>query len=67
MEVSLLTERRIHKPYGLSGGKPGKTGENILIKKTNKKVKLKSKLNIRINKGETLIIKTPGGGGYGKK
>ena len=29
-QVTLLTERRITQPYGLSGGVPGQSGENKL-------------------------------------
>jgi N-methylhydantoinase B/oxoprolinase/acetone carboxylase alpha subunit len=82
-QVSILSERRRIKPYGLQGGSPGKPGENILVKKAyqtgddpddpviRKKrrnvVRLGSKVNIEINAGDCLIIRTPGGGGYGKK
>jgi len=66
-EISILSERRRNKPYGLNGGTGGKTGENLLIKKNGKRVKLNGKVNIKIKKNEKLIIKTPGGGGFGKK
>jgi len=66
MSVSLLTERRKHPPWGLFGGRDGKTGENILIRK-GKKIKLDAKLNLEIRKGDILRIMTPGGGGYGEK
>lgn len=75
--VSILSERRHNPPYGINGGEPGKPGENILIKphclKNDKKKQkcrrsvLNSKMNIELNAGEILTIKTPGGGGYGKK
>jgi N-methylhydantoinase B/oxoprolinase/acetone carboxylase alpha subunit len=70
--VSILSERRRSRPYGLAGGGPGKTGENILLKSIDntgkrRKIRLGSKLNIEIKAGDVLSIKTPGGGGYGKK
>jgi N-methylhydantoinase B/oxoprolinase/acetone carboxylase alpha subunit len=64
--VSILSERREIAPYGLQQGLPGKKGENIL-KREGKKIRLNSKINIDIKKNDLLIIKTPGGGGYGKK
>ena len=64
--VSILSERRKNPPYGIQGGDCGKRGENILIR-DGKKIKLGSKVNIEIKAGDTLVIKTPGGGGYGKK
>jgi N-methylhydantoinase B/oxoprolinase/acetone carboxylase alpha subunit len=76
--VSILSERRHNQPYGLQGGEPGQTGENLLIKKQKQDnrdnhfiemetITLGSKVNIEIDSGDVLVIKTPGGGGYGKK
>jgi len=68
--VSILSDRRKTLPNGLHGGEPGKPGENILIKSPNtpngqREIHLGSKVNIDVNAGDTLIISTPGGGGYG--
>lgn len=65
LTVSLLTERRKHAPYGLEGGKNGKTGKNWLIRK-KKKFSLPSKCVIEVYPEDVLVIETPGGGGYGK-
>jgi len=64
--ISILSERRRHAPYGIFGGKSGKIGKNFIIKK-GKKFELRSKVNISVEKGDILIIETPGGGGYGEK
>lgn len=32
MQVSILSERRVHRPYGLQGGEPGSSGLNLWIK-----------------------------------
>lgn len=32
MQVSILSERRVHRPYGLHGGEPGSNGVNLWIK-----------------------------------
>lgn len=66
MKVSLLTERREYPPYGIEGGEHGKCGANILIKKNGKEISLNGKEELVVNKGETILIKTPGGGGFGK-
>ncbi len=63
--VSLQTERRVSNPYGIKGGKPGEKGENILLQKGKKGEKLRGKTSCRMESGDMLIIKTPGGGGYG--
>lgn len=65
-QVSILSERRKKPPYGLQGGSSGFRGQNILVR-NNKKKMLNSKVNIEIVAGDVLILKTPGGGGYGKK
>jgi N-methylhydantoinase B len=64
--VTILSERRKHSPYGLFGGKPGKRGENILIR-GKEKIYLPGKVNLKVGKNDRIIIKTPGGGGWGKK
>jgi N-methylhydantoinase B len=58
--ISLLTERRIHAPWGLSGGEPGLVGKNLLNGKP-----LGPKVEIGIKAGDRLEIRTPGGGGFG--
>ncbi len=60
-EVSLLTERRSHSPWGLQGGKPGRCGRNELDGQV-----LPGKIRFNAVTGQTLMIKTPGGGGYGR-
>ncbi len=71
-EVSLLTERREYAPYGLRGGRPGKVGHNWLIKPSppfdapTLKLKLPSKVELQLQRGDRLRIETPGGGGWGK-
>ena len=62
--LSLLTERRLSEPYGMHGGQPGKSGQNILLRNGLVRL-LGSREELKILKGDQLIIKTPGGGGYG--
>lgn len=62
--ASLLTDRRRSRPYGLSGGGPGKAGENVLISDGEERL-LPEKGTVTLHAGETLSIRTPGGGGYG--
>jgi N-methylhydantoinase B len=65
-QVTLLTERRRSSPYGLSGGNPGSPGENAVIK-AGKTQPIPGKGTFILNRGDRLVIKTPGGGGFGKK
>lgn len=58
-QVSLLTERRTLAPWGLWGAKSGKLGCNLL----NNKV-IAAKVELKLQAGDRLTLKTPGGGGW---
>jgi len=64
VEVSLLSERRSTAPFGMEGGAEGKPGRNILVRDGEKK-EMTGKFTTKVNPGDRLIIKTPGGGGWG--
>jgi N-methylhydantoinase B len=59
--VSLLTERRTHMPWGLHGAGSGASGCNRLNQR-----KIKAKENFSLQAGDILTIETAGGGGWGK-
>jgi len=61
-QVTLLTERRRHRPWGLSGGSPGKPGENWRGQQS-----LPGKASLELAAGERLTLCTPGGGGWGEE
>jgi N-methylhydantoinase B len=63
--LSILAERTETSPWGLFGGKPGAKGECYIVKPDGKRMKLKSKCTITMEKGDIFIVRTPGGGGYG--
>ena len=65
--MAILSERRVHAPFGLAGGSPGARGKNLLIKKGGEIIDLGGKNEIRVQSHDRLRILTPGGGGYGKK
>lgn len=76
VQVSLLTERRRHAPYGLHGGQPGAAGENVLLSSEVKnctdemceaETRLPGKINLTLPAGSRLSIRTPGGGGWGSE
>ena len=60
-ELSLLSERRVHAPWGLEGGESGLPGKNMLDGEA-----LGGKCQMRVRAGQILSIETPGGGGYGR-
>lgn len=59
-EVSLVTERRRTRPFGVDGGAPGQPGVNQLNGST-----IPGRTQFRASPGDVLTISTPGGGGYG--
>ena len=64
-QVSILSQHRNVAPFGMNGGLPGKTGEQFLIR-DNKRKKLSGTDGITVHAGDRIVIKTPGGGGWGK-
>lgn len=64
--ITMLSERRTGRPYGLQGGQAGTPGENILVRK-GRREKLPSKFTTTVEEGDVLSIRTPGGGGWAKK
>lgn len=65
VNLTIISDRRKRRPYGLAGGQAGRAGVNLLIRKGRKK-SLDSKVNLKLEGGDILRIETPGGGGYGK-
>jgi N-methylhydantoinase B len=59
--VTLLTERRSNRPWGLSGGESGASGTNHLNGQP-----LPGKKTLHVKAGDKLTIKTSGGGGWGR-
>mgnify|MGYP006101581933 FL=1 len=66
MTMSILSERRVLRPYGLEGGGSGGCGRNT-IKKYNSAivVNVGSKASCELRPGDIITIETPGGGGWG--
>lgn len=65
MHVSVISERRETAPFGLSGGENGAKGVNILIRPDGTEIPLGYRVDKVFKPEETILIKTPGGGGYG--
>ncbi|KAI1769296.1 Hydantoinase B/oxoprolinase-domain-containing protein [Hypoxylon sp. FL1150] len=69
LTFSMISERRVTRPYGLHGGEDGAPGENLIGRKTGDKERLVSlgpRGIVKLQAGERFIIKTPGGGGWGE-
>ena len=65
--ASLITERRVSRPWGLAGGEPGATGENWLLPGGDESCaeRLPDKCTVRLKAGDVVRMLTPGGGGWG--
>ena len=58
--VTLLTERRRHRPWGMAGGKPGQAAINLF-----NSTPVPGKTEFNAAPGDQLTILTAGGGGWG--
>ncbi|MGI8662425.1 MAG: hydantoinase B/oxoprolinase family protein [Acidimicrobiales bacterium] len=65
--VSLITERRVSRPWGLEGGEAGAAGENWLLRAgdESRAERLGDKVTLSLQAGDVLRVLTPGGGGWG--
>ena len=65
MTVSTLSGHRRVAPYGMAGGSPGELGRNRVERADGSTVELAGCDSADVRPGDTLVIETPGGGGYG--
>lgn len=70
LKFSILSDRRVFRPYGMAGGLPGEAGLNFAFKRTGKggeveRINLGGKAVINLQAGEWMQINSSGGGGYG--
>ncbi|KAL8936435.1 MAG: hypothetical protein Q9211_004194 [Gyalolechia sp. 1 TL-2023] len=79
VQVSILSERRVYRPYGLAGGQDAECGVNYWVRKVKKggrgedkdeledrMISMGGKNTASMIAGERIIVCTPGGGGWGK-
>jgi 5-oxoprolinase (ATP-hydrolysing) len=67
MDCAILSGFRKVRPFGSKGGEPGQTGENWVKRNGGRLERLKGADQTVIAAGEAVVIKTPTGGGYGKR
>ncbi|KAF2151516.1 putative 5-oxoprolinase [Myriangium duriaei CBS 260.36] len=69
LSASMLSERRVYRPYGLAGGLPGQAGLNLYVKKeadgSERTINIGGKMELDVQPGDRLLIHSPGGGGWG--
>ncbi|TVQ33384.1 MAG: 5-oxoprolinase [Phycisphaeraceae bacterium] len=63
--LSVLTQRRTERPYGMEGAEAGSAGRQRIVRASGEEVELASIDGCEMQAGDRLIIETPGGGGWG--
>ena len=65
MEISVLSGHRLKGPPGLNGGRAGSPGRNRIKRLNGEWETLPGAAEAKVAAGESIMIETPGGGGYG--
>ncbi len=65
--VTMLSDRRKTRPYGLAGGDDGAPGSTEILRADGSSEVLPSKGSARLRRGDRIRVSTPGGGGWGVK
>ena len=66
MSLSILSQHRTEGPYGLHGGGAGKPGTQHIVRADGTTEPLAPIAGTEVAPGDRLVLKTPGGGGWGK-
>jgi len=66
MDAAILSNHRRIAPFGMAGGADGTLGENRVERADGRTQVLGATAAITLEPGDTFVIQTPGGGGYGK-
>jgi len=65
MSAAILSNHRSIPPFGLAGGGNALTGQNLIVRRDGSIEELGGIVMTEVQEGDVLVIKTPGGGGYG--
>lgn len=69
LTFGLITERRVHQPFGMHGGENGECGANYWVQNqgdgTERWVNIGPRGQVNMKTGDRCVIHTPGGGGWG--
>lgn len=67
MTAAMLSNRRRTAPFGVAGGGDAKPGRNAVRRADGRVEELAATAQAEMQPGDSFIIETPGGGGYGKR
>jgi 5-oxoprolinase (ATP-hydrolysing) len=65
MSLSLLTQHRVERPYGMDGGEAGQAGRQLVVRAGGGTEELGPIAGCEVAAGDRLVLETPGGGGWG--
>jgi 5-oxoprolinase (ATP-hydrolysing) len=65
MTVAILSGNRQIPPFGLAGGAPGAPGKTYIERIGGRRDILDSCATAEVEPGDSVVVETPGGGGYG--
>jgi len=65
MTAAILSNNRLHAPFGMAGGAPGAKGRNLVLRADGGVEELGHIGKVDMAPGDVFVVETPGGGGYG--
>ena len=65
MTASILSNNRLHAPFGMQGGSPGQSGRNYVERSDGSVEELPFVAKTQMQAGDVFVVETPGGGGFG--
>jgi 5-oxoprolinase (ATP-hydrolysing) len=65
MTAAILSNNRIHAPFGMAGGASGAKGRNSVERADGRVEELGHIGKVEMAPGDVFVVETPGGGGYG--
>ena len=65
MTAAILSNNRVHAPFGMAGGEPGERGRNTVLRADGTVETLGHIGKVDMGPGDLFVIETPGGGAYG--
>ncbi|MGB3668632.1 MAG: hydantoinase B/oxoprolinase family protein, partial [Phormidesmis sp.] len=65
MTATILSSHRQIPPFGQAGGKAGTVGHNWIQRHDGSREEIAGTATVEMESGDTFVIETPGGGGFG--
>jgi N-methylhydantoinase B len=65
VEVYVRSDRRVHRPYGLAGGREGGGSSNLIVRADGTIEEMPPMFTGRLQPGDAFHHRQPGGGGHG--